>query len=283
MIELLKAATLGVVEGLTEFIPVSSTGHLIVASRVLGWGDPTFEIFIQLGAVVALTWECRGSLRRLAADAVAPGPARRFLLHVLVAFLPAGVVGLLAHRWIEDHLFSVGTVATSLIVGGVLIFAIDGPGRRGEVSRVTDVTLPQAVSIGLGQVLSLIPGVSLPRALGLALGPPLPPIPGVSRAGATLLTGLVVGLERRAATEFSFFLALPTLYAACLFTLWKSRHDLDTSGAIALAVGFLAAFVSALVVIRALLRFVQTHDLRPFGWYRIAAGVAVLIWLALGR
>jgi undecaprenyl-diphosphatase len=263
MIELLKAATLGVVEGLTEFIPVSSTGHLIVGSRVLGWGDPTFEIFIQLGAIVALTWEYREPLRRLAVDAAAPGPARRFLLHVLIAFLPAAVVGLLAHRWIEEHLFSVGTVATSLIVGGVLIFVIDGPGRRGSVSRVTDVTLPQAVSVGLGQVLSLIPGVS--------------------RAGATILTGLVVGLERRAATEFSFFLALPTLYAACLFTLWKSRHDLDASGAIALAVGFLAAFVSALVVIRALLRFVQTHDLRPFGWYRIAAGVAVLIWLALGR
>jgi undecaprenyl-diphosphatase len=219
-----------------------------VASRVFGWGDPTFEIFIQLGAIVALTWEYRESLGRLAADAVEPGPARRFLVHVLIAFLPAAVVGLLAHHWIEEHLFSVGTVATSLIVGGVLILAIDGPGRRGSISRVTDVTLPQAVSIGLGQVLSLIPGVS--------------------RAGATILTGLVVGLERRAATEFSFFLAMPTLYAACLF---------------ALAVGFLAAFVSALVVIRALLRFVQTHDLRPFGWYRIAAGAAVLLWLARAR
>src|SRR5262245_60812377 len=245
MIELLKAATLGVVEGLTEFIPVSSTGHLIVASRVLGWGDPTFEIFIQLGAIVALTWEYRESLRRLAVDAVAPGPARRFLLHVLIAFLPAALVGLVAHRWIEEHLFSVGTVATSLIVGGVLIFAIDGPGRRGGVSRVTDVTLPQAVSIGLGQVLSLIPGVS--------------------RAGATILTGLVVGLERRAATEFSFFLALPTLYAACLFTLWKSRHDLDTSGAIALAVGFLAAVGSGPVVIRPPLRSGRAHGPRPPG------------------
>ena len=113
MIELLKAATLGVVEGLTEFIPVSSTGHLIVASRLIGWGDPTFEIFIQLGAIVALTWEYREILSRLAADAVEPGPARRFLLYVLVAFLPAAVVGLLAHHWIEDHLFNVGIVATA--------------------------------------------------------------------------------------------------------------------------------------------------------------------------
>ena len=262
MIELLKATVLGVVEGLTEFIPVSSTGHLIVASRIIGFGDPTFEIFIQLGAIVALTWEYRAMLTRLATDAVEPGPSRRFLLNVLIAFLPVALVGLLAHHWIEEHLFGVGTVATSLIVGGVLILIIDGPGRRGTVFRVTDVTLPQAFTIGLGQVLSLIPGVS--------------------RAGATILTGLLVGLERRAATEFSFFLALPTLYAACLFTLWKSRHMLDTNGALALAVGFLAAFVSALVVIRALLRFVQTHDLRPFGWYRIAAGAAVLLWLALG-
>jgi undecaprenyl-diphosphatase len=261
MIELLKATVLGMVEGLTEFIPVSSTGHLIVASHLLGFGDPTFEIFIQLGAIVALTWEYRETLTRLAADAVEPGPARRFLLNVVLAFLPAAVVGLLFHHWIEEHLFAVGTVATSLIVGGVLILAIDGPGRRGMVFRVTDVTRPQAVAVGLGQVLSLIPGVS--------------------RAGATILTGLVVGLERRAATEFSFFLALPTMYAACLFTLWKSRHDLDTNGAVALAVGFLAAFVSALIVIRALLRFVQTHDLRPFGWYRIAAGAAVLLWVAL--
>ena len=262
MIELLKATVLGVGEGLTEFIPVSSTGHLIVASRIIGFGDPTFETFIQLGAIVALTWEYRAMLTRLATEAVEPGPSRRFLLNVLIAFLPSAVVGLLAHHWIEEHLFGVGTVATSLIVGGVLILIIDGPGRRGTVFRVTDVTLPQAFTIGLGQVLSLIPGVS--------------------RAGATILTGLLVGLERRAATEFSFFLALPTLYAACLFTLWKSRHMLDTNGALALAVGFLAAFVSALVVIRALLRFVQTHDLRPFGWYRIAAGAAVLLWLALG-
>ena len=139
---------------------MSSTGHLIVASRIIGFGDPTFEIFIQLGAIVALTWEYRAMLTRLATEAVEPGPSRRFLLNVLIAFLPAAVVGLLAHHWIEEHLFVVGTVATSLIVGGVLILIIDGPGRRGTVFRVTDVTLTQAFTIGLGQVLSLIPGVS---------------------------------------------------------------------------------------------------------------------------
>src|SRR5262249_12214815 len=156
MIELLKAAVLGVVEGLTEFIPVSSTGHLIVAGRILDFGDPTFEIFIQLGAIVALTWEYHTMLTRLATDAVEPGPSRRCLLTVLIAFLPAAVVGFLFHHWIEEHLFGVGTVATSFIVGGVLILAIDGPGRRGSVLQVTDVTRPQALTIGLGQVLSLI-------------------------------------------------------------------------------------------------------------------------------
>jgi undecaprenyl-diphosphatase len=263
MIDLLKAAVLGVVEGLTEFIPVSSTGHLIVASRVVGFGNPTFEIFIQLGAILALTWEYRATILRLAADGVHPGPAQRFILHLLIAFLPAAVVGLLAHGWIEDHLFRPGVVATSLIAGGVLILLLDWPGRHGGLARFEELTLRQALGIGCGQVLSLVPGVS--------------------RAGATILTGLVVGLDRRAATEFSFFLALPTMYAACLFALWKGRHDLDTGAALALAVGFAAAFASALVVIRALLRYVQGHSLRPFGWYRIAVGAAVLFWLGLAR
>jgi undecaprenyl-diphosphatase len=261
MIELLKAAVLGVVEGLTEFVPVSSTGHLIVASRVLGWGDPTFEIFIQLGAILALTWEYRGTILRLATESTRPGPARRFVTHLLVAFLPAAVVGLLAHDWIEAHLFRAETVAATLVAGGIVILLLDGPGPRGGLGCFEDVTLHQAIGIGLGQVLSLMPGVS--------------------RAGATILSGLAVGLDRRAATEFSFFLALPTMYAACLFALWKSRHQVDAATALALAVGFAAAFASALVVIRALLRFVQTNTLRPFGWYRIAAGAAVAGWLLL--
>lgn len=264
MIDLLKAALLGVVEGLTEFIPVSSTGHLIVASKLLDFGTPTFDIFIQLGAILALTWEYRRTLLRLAADGVEPGSkAQRFILRVLVAFLPAAIVGLLAHDWIEAHLFGPSTVAVSLVAGGVLILLLDGPGRRGGISSFEDVTLGQALGIGLGQVLSLMPGVS--------------------RAGATILTGLVVGLDRRAATEFSFFLALPTMYAACLFALWKSRHDLDTGAALALAVGFATAFASALVVIRALLRFVQGNTLRPFGWYRIGAGLLLALWLVLSR
>src|SRR5262245_16208055 len=215
MIDLVKAAVLGVVEGLTEFIPVSSTGHLIVASRALDWSNPTFEIFIQLGAILALTWEYRATIARLAGESVRPGPARRFLFNVAVAFLPAAVAGLLANRWIEEHLFRAETVAASFIVGGILILLLDRPGPQRGLHRFEDVTLPQALTIGLGQVLSLVPGVS--------------------RAGATILTGLVVGLDRRAATEFSFFLALPTMYAASLFALWKGRHEIDTSAALALA------------------------------------------------
>jgi len=263
MIDLLKAAVLGVVEGLTEFVPVSSTGHLIVASRLLGFGDPTFEIFIQLGAILALTWEYRATLVRLAGDGLRPGPAQRFIVRVLIAFLPAAVTGLLAHGWIESHLFRPSTVAMSLILGGIVILVLDGPGRRPGLGQVERVSLRQALAVGAGQVLSLIPGVS--------------------RAGATILTGMVAGLDRKAATEFSFFLALPTMYAACLFSLWKSRHDLDFAASLALAVGFATAFVSALVVIRGFLRFVQTHTLRPFGWYRIVAGAAVLAWLARAR
>jgi len=261
--ELLKAAVMGVVEGLTEFIPVSSTGHLIVASRLLHFGDPTFEIFIQLGAILALTWEYRHTLLRLAAQGLEPGsPAQSFILRVLVAFLPAAIVGLLFHDWIEAHLFRPETVAASLIAGGILILALDGPWRRGGLHDFQQVSLAQAFGIGCGQVLSLMPGVS--------------------RAGATILSGLVAGLDRRAATEFSFFLALPTMYAACLFALWKSRHDIDTSAALGLAVGFVTAFISALIVIRALLRFVQGHTLRPFGWYRIGAGLLLAAWLLLG-
>src|SRR5215468_2991717 len=144
MIDLLKAAVLGVVEGLTEFVPVSSTGHLIVASRLLGFGDPTFEIFIQLGAILALTWEYRATLVRLAGDGLRPGPAQRFIVRVLIAFLPAAVTGLLAHGWIESHLFRPSTVAMSLILGGIVILVLDGPGRRPGLGQVERVSLRQA-------------------------------------------------------------------------------------------------------------------------------------------
>ncbi|HYC21689.1 MAG TPA: undecaprenyl-diphosphate phosphatase [Candidatus Bathyarchaeia archaeon] len=256
-----KAAILGVIEGLTEFLPVSSTGHLIVASRALGWESPAFEIFIQVGAMLALTWVYRGEIVRLVSEAPSRAPARMFLLKVLVAFLPAALVGVVAHHWIEEHLFVPGFVAATFLIGGILLLVLDGPGRGGGLVDLERMSFTQAIVIGIGQVLSLLPGVS--------------------RSGATIITGLLSGLQRRAATEFSFFLALPTMYAACLFTLWKTRHDLGGQLGVAMIVGLVAAFLSALVVIHAFLRFVENNSLRPFGWYRIAAALAVIAWLVL--
>ncbi len=257
-----KAAILGVVEGLTEFLPVSSTGHLIVAGRLLDFGSPTFEIFIQLGAMLALTWVYRQRLLGLAADFTHRPAARLLVLKVLVAFVPAALVGLAAHHWIEEHLFRAGVVAATLIGGGALILLIDGPGRGRGLEDLEAMSLGQALAIGLGQTLAMVPGVS--------------------RSGATIVAGMLAGLGRRAATDFSFLLALPTMYAACLFALWKARHELDASGALAMGVGLVAAYLSALVVIRAFLGYVQHRSLRPFGWYRIAAGLAVVAWLLAG-
>jgi len=254
-----KAAILGIVEGLTEFLPVSSTGHLIVVSHALDYGSPQFEIAIQLGAMLALTWCYRERLTRLAVESASRPAARLFILKILVAFLPAAFVGLLAHDFVEQELFRPGFVASTLIVGGLLILIIDGPRRGGGLADLERVTMRQAVLIGFGQCLSLLPGVS--------------------RSGSTIVTGLLVGLDRRASTDFSFLLALPTMYAATIYTLWKSRTELAGEMGVGMAIGLLAAYVSALIVIHAFLRFVQTNSLRPFGWYRIGIGFVVVAWL----
>lgn len=260
MIVALKAAVLGVVEGLTEFLPVSSTGHLIVASHLLDYGSPEFDIAIQLGAILALTWAYRERLIQLLVDMATRPAARLFVLKILVAFLPAAVVGLLLHHFLET-LFRPGVVATTLILGGLVILVIDGPRRFRGLADLELMTMKQALLIGLGQTLSMVPGVS--------------------RSGATIVTGLLVGLDRRAATDFSFLLALPTMYAATLYSMWKARAALAGEMGLPMVVGLLAAYVSALIVIHAFLRFVQTNSLRPFGWYRIMAGLAVLAWLFL--
>lgn len=263
-LDLGKAAILGVVEGLTEFLPVSSTGHLIVAGRLLGFGTPEFEIFIQLGAMLALTWVYRDRILGLLRGCVHRPLTRLLVLKILVAFLPAAIVGLLAHHWIEDHLFRPGVVAATLVLGGIVLLLVDGPGRGDDgIDDLEALPFTGAVAIGLGQAVAMIPGVS--------------------RSGATLVAGLLAGLGRRAALDFSFLLALPTMYAACLFSLWKARHDLAGGGGIAMLVGLVAAYASALVVIRGFLRFVGDHSLRPFGWYRIVAGAAVVAWILLGH
>jgi undecaprenyl-diphosphatase len=266
---LLIAVLLGIVEGLTEYLPVSSTGHLIVAGHALGFTGAkadAFEIFIQLGAVLAVAWEYRKMLAQTAAGIVSPGApgspssnSRRFSAGLLIAFLPAAVIGLATHHWIEENLFSPRAVAVALIAGGIAMLAVEFLLRRGVRPRYEDArALPVAIAlaIGLAQVLSLYPGVS--------------------RSAATILGGLLVGLSRRAATEFSFFLALPTLGAACVYSLLKVVKTLTGADMVVYGVGLVVSFLVALLVIRAFLAWVKTRDFTPFAIYRIAFGCLVL-------
>ena len=256
----LKALILGIVEGATEFLPVSSTGHLIIASDWLHYPDAqraTFEIFIQLGAILAVYWHYRRELLDLARRAGGEPPARALIAKVLLAFVPAAAVGFLLHHWIEEHLFSVHAVAAALIAGGVVIWLIELRPRQPSVSDIESTGWRQALWVGLAQITSLYPGVS--------------------RAGATIVGGLLAGMSRPAATQFSFYLALPTLTAASLFSLAKAARTITADEASSLAVGFATAFVSALLVIRAFLRYVQTHDFRPFAYYRIVLGLLLLV------
>lgn len=256
---LLKAFLLGIVEGATEFLPVSSTGHLIVAAEMLGYPEAaraTFEIFIQLGAILAVFWHYRAPLLDLAGRLPSDGGARALVFKVALAFLPAAFVGFLCHDWIEENLFSVRAVAWALIAGGVILLLVERRPRKPVVDEIESVRWSDALWVGIAQVASLYPGVS--------------------RAGATIIGGLLAGLGRPAATQFSFYLALPTITAASLFSLLKSLGDLTPSDAAPLAVGFAAAFASALIVIRGFIRYVQTHDFRAFGYYRIAAGLLLL-------
>jgi undecaprenyl-diphosphatase len=246
----------------TEFIPVSSTGHLILASHWLGeTGEAakTFDIFIQLGAILAIVWLYRTRLSHAVAAVTREEASRRFLLNLVVAFLPAAIVGFLAHDWIKARLFTPVVVALALVVGGVLILVIERLRPRERVADVSDLRPPTALGVGLAQVLSLIPGTS--------------------RSGATIMGGYALGLSRRAATEFSFFLSIPVMFAATLYDLLKSRGALSAADAPAFAVGFVTAFVSALVVVKAFLGYVSRHSFAAFAWYRIALGLLLLLLL----
>lgn len=260
MLLLLKALVLGIVEGATEFLPISSTGHLIIASALIDYPEAkraTFEIFIQLGAILAVFWHFRAPLADLAARAPREAAARNFVLKVGLAFVPAALVGFLLHDAIEQHLFRPRVVGAALVGGGLIILLVESRTRRVRVAEMRDVGWLDALWVGLAQVTSLFPGVS--------------------RAGATIIGGLVVGLGRPAATQFSFYLALPTITAASLFSLVKSLPLLSSADVLPLAVGLLAAFVSALIVIRRFLSYVQTHDFKVFGYYRIALGLLVYV------
>jgi len=260
---LLIAAILGIVEGLTEFLPVSSTGHLIVAGSLLGYtgeNAKAFEIVIQAGAILAVCWEYRVKLTGVARGCLQDPVAQRFVVNLLVAFLPAAVLGLAFASAIKAHLFAPVPVAAAFVAGAFVILWVERRQQRMpetiRIDRVDDMRWPDALKIGFAQALALIPGTS--------------------RSGATIMGGMLFGLSRRAATEFSFFLAIPTLFAATGYELFRNRHLLAGSDLPMLATGFITAFVSAFIVVRALLRYVAHHDFVPFAWYRIAFGLVIL-------
>ena len=265
MHDLISALILGIVEGATEFLPVSSTGHLILAGHVLGFvGEraDAFEIIIQLGAILAVVWLYRHLLWRVARDGVSVPESRRLIVALGVAFLPAAIVGLLTHRWITAHLFTPEVVIGAFIAGGFVILAIERWRPAPRVESVLAIGWQTAWWIGVAQVFSLVPGTS--------------------RSGATIMGGLLVGVARPAAAEFSFLLAIPVMFAATGLDAWENRHLLSSADALIFAVGFVVAFLTALVVVRWLVRFVSLHTFQPFAWYRIAFGLVVLALLLRG-
>lgn len=274
-VELLTAFLLGIVEGLTEFLPVSSTGHLILASHFLGAegvAADTFDIFIQLGAVLAVAWEYRASLVALVQRARTDEGPRSFLLKILLAFVPAAGVGLLFSKSIKAYLFGPIPVAWALIGGGIVMLALEHTLKRSAVS-------PEASSSGQDETEALASRLTWKQALGIGLAQCLALIPGVSRSASTILGGMVAGLSRAEATAFSFYLALPTLGAATLYDLLKNVKHLSAADVAPFAVGLVTAFGSALLVIRAFLRFVRGHDFTWLAVYRILIGVLVLVLL----
>lgn len=259
------SALLGLLEGLTEFIPVSSTGHLLLAGHFLGFESPgnTFEVVIQLGAVLALFSVYAAQLTRLAVASRRDVAARRALVGLLLAFLPAVVVGLLAHDFIKTVLFETPMlIAVNLIWGGVVLLVIDRIAPQPRFFQALDLPLGRAFWIGVCQCLAMIPGVS--------------------RSGATIVGALMLGVEKRAAAEFSFLLSLPTMGAAVFYDLLKSRNDLDFSALADISVGFAVAFVTALVVVKAVLSYVGRHGYAVFGWWRIIVGTAAILALWAG-
>lgn len=259
----IKVIIMGIVEGLTEFLPISSTGHLILAGSLLNFtGEKVkvFEIVIQAGAMLAVCWEYRVKIFRVILDFSSDIGARRFVLNLAVAFLPAVVLGLIFGKAIKEHLFKPVPVALAFIVGAFIILIVERRNRRiltPRVDSVDDMSITDALKVGLAQCFALIPGTS--------------------RSGASIIGAMAFGLSRRAATEFSFFLAIPTLFGATIYSLYKERDLLSAADLPMFGLGALAAFVSAFLCVRWLLRFISTHDFTVFAWYRIVFGVLVLV------
>lgn len=261
---LVKAVILGIVEGLTEFLPISSTGHLILAGSLLGWHDDkakVFDVAIQTGAMAAVIWYYRARIGRVIAGLGSDRSSQRFALNVVVAFLPAAILGVLFGGYIKSVLFEPVPVALAFIVGGFVILWVEARNRRAttppRIDEVDDLTVKDALKLGLAQAFALIPGTS--------------------RSGATIIGGMLFGLSRRAATEFSFFLAIPTLIGAGVYQTVKYRDLLSVADIPLFATGMVVAFFSALACVHWLIRYVSRHDFVPFAWYRIVFGLIVLV------
>jgi undecaprenyl-diphosphatase len=260
---LFKAFFLGIVEGMTEFLPISSTGHLILIGDWISFTSSetrVFEVVIQLGATLAVCWLYRRKLLSVSQRGLQGGTdERRFVCCVFLAFLPAVFIGALCIGAIKSLLFNPVVVATSLIVGGCIILLVENRRPEPHIFDTFQVGWKQAVRIGLAQCVAMIPGVS--------------------RSGATIIGGMLSGLSRQTATEFSFFLAIPTMLGAAVYDAWRHHHLLNTDDIGAIIVGFTAAFLSALLVVGGLVRFIARHSLRVFAWYRIALGSLIGVWI----
>jgi len=262
----IRAVILGVVEGVTEFLPVSSTGHLLLAERFFDLGEDnfwkSFAVLIQLGAILAIVAIYFGKLWRIALGMFSNPEDRRFVIGVLIAFLPAAVIGVLAHGFIKDVLFNnVWIVCISLIIGGAVLLWVDRLTLRPRYHDVMAFPLPTYLTIGVCQCLAMIPGVS--------------------RSGATIVSAMLLGADRRSAAEFSFYLAMPTMAGAFAYELYKSWHQISTSSPLIVAVGFAVSFIAAWVVVKTFLDYVSSHGFALFGWWRIVVGSLGLIGLAL--
>ena len=262
---LIYALILGIVEGLTEFLPVSSTGHLILVGQLLGFNDDkgkVFEIAIQFAAILAVVWEYRVRLAHTLISVRTEPKSMRLALNLVVAFLPAAILGFLFLKQIKAYLFNPMVVASAFIIGGLLILWAERRQHVVHAESIDDMTWRDALKIGFAQALAMIPGTS--------------------RSGATIIGGLFFGLSRRAATEFSFFLAIPTMFAATLYDVYKHRYLFSMDDMALFVVGGTVSFISAFFAVRGLIRFISRHDFTVFAWYRIIFGVMVLVSAQLG-
>ncbi len=261
IILILKTIIMGIVEGATEFLPISSTGHLIIAGDLLEFLNKdkrdVFEIVIQLGAILAVVWQYRQKFTHVAVN-LNETKSQQFVINLFIAFLPLAILGLAFHTQIKALLFNPKSVAIALIIGGFIILWIEKRLPKAVINNVDDMNWKHALKVGFAQAIALIPGAS--------------------RAGSTIIGGMLFGLSRTVATEFSFFLAVPVMFAATAYDLFKNRDLLAVNDLMIFLIGFVTAFIAALVVIKVLIRYVQNNDFTVFAWYRIVFGLLVLLY-----